>query len=161
MRKRNFIPAVGIAILLFSQSAVAQDRASDHEAINALMWRYARALDTFDPDAYVAVYTEDGQFRAGNTPTQGRDALWQMIEDLRVGREERAREGNPAAPLYHMTTDSWTEFVDDSHAVHHTYWLTVAAGSPPNILAAGRGEDRLVKVDGRWLIESRDVAPGN
>ena len=139
--------------------AGAQDRAADREAIEELMWRYARALDTFNPDAYVAVYTEGGQFQAGPTPTQGRQALWQMIEDLRTNREERAAAGNPAAPLYHMTTDSWTEFVDDTHARHHTYWLTISGGNPPSILAAGRGIDELVKADGRWLIRSRNVTP--
>jgi hypothetical protein len=151
-----------ICIFLLSPSAFSQDRADDREAIDALMWSYARALDTFDPGAYVALYTEDGQFVAGGNATEGREALWQMIEDLRVDREERAATGNPAAPMYHMTADSWTEFVDDTHARHHTYWLTVtgaAGGNPVNVLAAGRGVDELVKVGGRWLIQRRDVTP--
>jgi hypothetical protein len=47
-------------------------------------------------------------------------------------------------------------------AVNITYWLTLsgaAGGNPVNILAAGRGVDELVKVDGRWLIRSRNVTP--
>jgi hypothetical protein len=147
---------------MLSPSASAQDQTADREAINELMWRYARALDTFNPDAYAAIYTEDGEFRSGANATKGREALWQMIEGLRSDREARRAEGNPAAPMYHMTTDSWTEFVDDNHAVHHTYWLTVtgaSGGNPVNVLAAGRGEDHLVKVDGQWLIQTRDVAP--
>ena len=152
----------GISILLVSPFVSAQDRSEDREAINALMWRYARALDKFDPDAYVAVYTEDGQFGSSSTATKGREALWQMIEDLRAGREARAREGNPAAPMYHMNTDVWIEFIDDTHALHHSYWLTVngaGGGDPARVVAAGRGVDHLVKVDGRWLIQMRDVAP--
>lgn len=149
----------GIGVLLLSPFAMTQDRAADREAINELMWRYARALDSFNPDAYAALYTEDGQFVAGGNATAGREALWQMIEDLRSRRETQAAEGNPAAPLYHMTTDSWTEFIDDTRARHHTYWLTVSGGNPVNVLAAGRGVDRLVKVNGRWLIETRDVTP--
>jgi hypothetical protein len=46
--------------------------------------------------------------------------------------------------------------------VNITYWLTLsgaAGGNPVNILAAGRGVDELVKVDGRWLIRSRNVTP--
>jgi hypothetical protein len=158
---KKLVPVL-MAVLGLSPFVEAQDRTADREAIDRLMWQYARALDTFDPDAYVAVYTEDGQFRAGGTATRGRQALWQMIEDLREGREERAAAGNPAAPLYHMTTDAWTEFIDDTHARHHTYWLTVsgaAGGNPVGVLAAGRGVDELVKIDGQWLIRSRDVAP--
>jgi uncharacterized protein (TIGR02246 family) len=151
----------GLGVLLLSTIAFAQDRAADREAINELMWRYARALDSFNPDAYAALYTEDGQFIAGGNATRGREALWQMIEDLRSRRETQAAEGNPAAPLYHMTTDAWTEFVDETHAMHHTYWLTVSGGNPVSILAAGRGVDHLLKVNGRWLIETRDVTPGD
>lgn len=162
MRKLAFTFMVFAAFVWLAPGAGAQNRSEDRESIDALMWKYARALDTFNPDAYVAVYTEDGEFRSGANATSGRQALWQMIEDLRVGREERSAAGNPAAPLFHMTTDSWTEFIDDTHARHHTYWLTVsgaAGGNPVGILAAGRGVDDLVKVDGQWLIRSRNVAP--
>jgi hypothetical protein len=62
-----------------------------------------------------------------------------------------------------MTTDSWIEFIDPTHARHHSYWLTVfgavGRGAMPNVAAAGRGVDDLVKVNGRWLIQTRDVAP--
>jgi hypothetical protein len=36
-----------------------------------------------------------------------------------------------------------------------------AAGedTPLRVAAAGRGVDELVRVDGEWLIESRNVAP--
>jgi hypothetical protein len=38
-----------------------------------------------------------------------------------------------------------------------------AAGqeTPPRVLAAGRGVDELVRVNGAWLIKSRDVTPQN
>ena len=162
MRVLTHTLGTGILVLLLSPFGMAQDRTEDREAINELMWHYARALDTFNPDAYVAAYTEDGQFGASTTATRGREALWQMIEDLRSDREERAAAGNPAAPMYHMNTDVWIEFVDDTHALHHSYWLTVngaGGGSPPAVVAAGRGVDHLVKVDGQWLIQIRDVAP--
>jgi hypothetical protein len=34
------------------------------------MWRYVRALDTFDEDAYAAVYA-DGRFTAGTMTAAG------------------------------------------------------------------------------------------
>ncbi len=65
--------------------------------------------------------------------------------------------------MYHMTTDPWIEFVDETHARHHTYWMTVFGsaepGAAPNVAAVGRGVDELVKIDGKWLIQSRNVAP--
>lgn len=158
--------ALAIVVALstvYAPPAARADQAEDREAITALMWRYARALDTFDASAYVAVYTEDGEFNSGGTAVKGRQALREMIEGLKKGRADRAAAGTPSPPMYHMTTDSWTEFIDDTHARHHTYWLTVfgpaGRGSGPNVAAAGRGVDDLVKVNGTWLIRRRNVAP--
>src|SRR5690606_4091764 len=147
--------ALAAAAAGLSGAALAEDaaRAQDRAEIEALMWRYARALDTFDPDAYAAVYTEDGEFKAGGNATKGREALRQMIAGLAQNRDESS------PPMYHMTTDSYIEFIDESTARHHTYWLTVfgaaGQGQAPRVAAAGRGVDELVKVDGKWLIKSR------
>ncbi len=132
------------------------DRADDREEINALMWRYARALDTADADAYASVYTEDGQFGVGENATKGREALRNMIASFGAGRGG----DTPAPQLYHMTADTWIEFIDDTHATHHSYWLTMAAASgdsPARVAAVGVGADELVKVNGQWLIKVRNV----
>jgi len=43
------------------------------------------------------------------------------------------------------------------------YWLTVFGQQGPNVpvrvAAAGREVDEIVRVNGQWLIKSRDVAP--
>src|SRR5690606_13867362 len=110
-----------------------------------------------DPDAYAAVYTEDGEVKAGGTATKGRDALRQMNANLK----QNGNESSP--PMYHMTTDSYIEFIDENTARHHSYWLTVfgaaGQGQAPRVAAAGRGVDELVRVNGQWLIKSRNVAP--
>lgn len=143
-------------LALVGAGTALADRAEDREAIEGLMWRYARALDTFNPDAYAAVYTEDGQFGVGDNATKGRAALRRMIAAF------NEREAGPPR-LLHMTTDAWIEFIDDTHAKHHSYWLTMALGSddqPARIAAAGVGVDELVKIDGRWLIRIRNVTAG-
>jgi uncharacterized protein (TIGR02246 family) len=132
------------------------DRTEDREAINALMWHYARALDTANADAYAACYTEDGQFGVGDNATKGRAALRAMIANFASGRNG----DNPPPQLYHMNADTWIEFIDDTHARHHSYWLTMRAGSgdtPAGVAAVGVGVDELVKVNGQWLIEVRNV----
>jgi uncharacterized protein (TIGR02246 family) len=57
--------------------------AKDRAEIESLMWRYVRALDTFNADACAAAYTPDGQFGSGANATKGREALAKMITDLR------------------------------------------------------------------------------
>ena len=137
----------------------AQDRA----AIERLMWNYARALDSYDAEAYAAKFTVDGQFVAGN-PTKGREALKKMISDLKSRSEENEKKtGIKPAPMYHMTANSYLEFVDKDHARLQAYWLTsfgaVGQTTPARVAAVGREVDELVKVNGQWLIKVRDVTP--
>src|SRR5438477_1407834 len=70
---------------------IAQD-AQNRREIEALMWRYARALDTYDAETYASVYTADGQFGAGANATKGTAALRKMIADLKTARDERAKK---------------------------------------------------------------------
>ena len=165
MQFRNLSrPAVFLAAVFTLSTVHAGDlRHDDRAEIEALMWHYARALDTYNPDAYAALFTEDGQFKAGPNATKGRQALYDMIANYRKDREDRKAKGETLAPMYHMNADTWIEFVDETHARHHSYWFTVLTGSGPDtptrILAAGVGVDEVVKVDGKWLIHNRDVSP--
>jgi uncharacterized protein (TIGR02246 family) len=137
--------------------------AKDRAEIEALMWRYVRALDSYDEDAYASVFTEDGQFGTGPNATKGRAALTQMIVGLEQARDERVAAGQPATPMHHVIANTFVEFPAPDRARVHSYWMTVFGGAgqdtPPRVAAAGRGIDELVRVNGQWLIESRNVAP--
>lgn len=154
---------LALVALALSTDLRAQDTAArearDRVEIEALMWRYVRALDTFNPEAYAANFTPDGQFGA----TKGRDALNKMVSDLAASRAEAAAKGEPRPPMYHVITNPYIEFVDRDHAIYRAYWMTifgaVGQNTPPRVAAAGRSIDHLVRVDGRWLIQSRNVAP--
>jgi hypothetical protein len=109
------------------------------------------------PEEDAAAFTEDGRFSAGATATVGREALKAMVNGLAANRAD------DAPPMYHMIANSYIEFVDEDNALFHSYWLTVfggaGQGAPPRVAAAGRGIDELVRVNGEWLIRSRNVAP--
>ena len=145
-------------------SAADNDEAKDRDAIEALMWKYARALDTMNADAYVSCYTPDGQFGAGPNATKGADALRKMITDLKTRRDEQIAKGETPAPMYHMDMNKWVEFTGKNSARHHTYWQTVfgavGRGGQVRVAAAGNAFDDLVKVNGKWLIKVRNVAAG-
>ena len=135
----------------------------DRVEIEDLMWRYTRALDTNDADTYASVYTPDGQFSAGGNATKGRDALRKMIADLRQGAAEAEAKGVKRPPMYHMTANERITFSDKDHARVEAYYITaIAAGgrdTPLRVVSVGRSIDDLVRVDGQWLIRSRNVAP--
>lgn len=163
---------VGAATLGFVQIAQADDRsplsetqqAQDRAAIEAVMWRYVRALDTLDADAYAAVFTPDGSFHAGRNSEQGSAELKKMITDLKQGRADREAKGEPPTPaMYHVVMNHTISFVDKDHARYDAYWTTMFApakqGESARVAAVGRSVDMLVRVNGQWLIQSRDVAP--
>ena len=151
------------AQVAFADDAAALREAQDRAAIEALMWRYVRALDSLDPDGYAAVFTEDGKFKSGSTQHQGRAEVKQMVADLKKSRDERAAAGTPSAPMYHVIANHQITFTGPNEARYDSYWMTVfgAAGenTPVRVAAAGRGVDLLVRSNGQWLIKTRDVAP--
>jgi uncharacterized protein (TIGR02246 family) len=160
----------GVAALAIAQVATAADEHAlaqemqDRAAIEALMWKYVRALDTLDADAYAAVYTPDGQFGTGERAEKGAAALKKMITDLKDGRAKREAGGAAASPaMYHVVMNHTIEFLDRDHARYDSYWTTMFGSSgqdqPPRVAAIGRSIDMLVRVNGKWLIQTRDVAP--
>ena len=135
-------------------------QARDREEIEQLMWRYARALDTSDPDGYAANYTADGQFGSGANAAKGREALKNMI----AGARQRQAAATPKRPpMYHMTANHQITFIDKDHARIDAYHITMvsAAGpeTPARVAGVGRSIDELERVNGQWLIKSRNVAP--
>jgi uncharacterized protein (TIGR02246 family) len=155
-------PAVAADAAMTGMQAMRE--AQDRAAIEDLMWRYARALDTNDADAYAAVYTEDGQFGTGDKATKGRAALHKMVADLKQARIDREAKGEPRRPgTLHMDTSHSITFKDADHATYNAYWVTMftALGpdTPARVGAVGRSVDEVVRVNGKWLIRLRDVAP--
>jgi len=162
------IAAAIVFAMAFTSTVVGQNNstqeAKDRAEIEALMWKYARALDTGDGTAYAATYTVDGQFGTGANATKGREALKKMVDGLKEQQAAAKAKGEPAQPpMYHMEANTWIEFVDKDHARYHAYYLTAVAGAgqnvPPRIAAAGRSVNHLERVNGKWLIKLRDVAP--
>jgi hypothetical protein len=66
--------------------------------------------------------------------------------------------------MFHMTANHAIRFLDRDRARVDAYYLTAfgAAGqdAPLRVAAVGRSVDELVRVNGRWLIKSRNVQPG-
>lgn len=153
----------------YSQKQPSNDQvlreARDRAEIEDLMWRYARALDTGNGDAYAAAYTPDGQFGTGANATKGTEAL----KRLAGGQPRTPAPGAAAAParppLYHMHANHAITFIDKDHARFDAYYITArAAGGqdqPLQVVAVGRSVDELVRLNGKWLIKVRNVQPAN
>ena len=168
---KNLVAGVVLGAVMFTAGAVFTASKSDNDVlrevrdrqqIDELMWRYARALDTGNADAYAALYTADGQFGSGANATKGREALKKMIAGARQP-QPGAEPAAPRPPMYHTTANHQIVFIDKDHARIDAYHITMVAGSgretPPRVAGVGRSIDELERVNGRWLIKSRNVAP--
>jgi SnoaL-like domain len=84
------------------------------------------------------------------------------------GTGQRQGGGQPNAetrrpPMYHMTANDQLRFIDKDHARIDAYYITLfgaaGEGTPARVAAVGRSIDELVRLNGQWLIKSRNVAP--
>jgi hypothetical protein len=146
--------SLGASVALLGEDNTVRETRDRHD-IEALMWKYTRALDKGDGAIYASTYTVDGEFGAGENVSKGREALSKLVV-----RQPAA--GEPARPpLYHMELNHWIEFVDKDHARYHAYYLTVAGAMgremPPRIVAAGQSLDTMQRVNGQWLLKTRNV----
>lgn len=161
MRKLLHLSTVVTLIGLSAATGAAADdakllrEANDRAEIEALMWRYVRALDTLDADAYASVFTENAKF--GNT--QGREALRSMILGMKASREKRVADGAQPVVTYQTMSNMNIEFLSENRARLQAYYMAVIAGDPPRVATIGREINDLVKVGGKWLIENRNVTP--
>ncbi|MBN2241112.1 MAG: nuclear transport factor 2 family protein [Acidobacteria bacterium] len=151
---------VALAALVFSSSCTAAKdpaRIEDRVAIEQLMWDYIQALDSGDAERYAALFTPEGEFKGGSMSAKGTDALKNMILGSRRTLAPANEGSAPAGRLYHVVTNPHIEFIDQDRARFHAYWM--GALSDKGVTSAGREVNDLVRIDGRWLIDVRDVAP--
>jgi hypothetical protein len=154
--------AIGFASLPLAAQNDAREM-QDRIQIEELMWRYVRALDSGNAEAYAATYTPDGQFGTGANATKGAEALKKLVTTPEQRAAADKAKGVTRAPMYHMSTDHSITFIDKDHVRYEAYYLTVTAAAgtamPARVAAAGREVDEIVRVNGKWLIKVRDVSP--
>jgi uncharacterized protein (TIGR02246 family) len=131
----------------------------DRVAVEDVMARYVWAVDSLDPDGYVAVFTEDAIIDSNGSISKGHGEIRAIVTSLMQRRDDNRAKGVPTANLYHVISSVRITFPTPGEAVHQSYWQTVRRDTDNKMTAAamGRSEDRLVKRDGRWLIQWRTL----
>ena len=151
-----------IALVIAPVVVTAQGNLGTYEdriAVEDVMARYMWASDSLDPDGYVAVFTEDAVIDSNGSISKGHTEIRKIVTSMIQRRDENKAKGLPAGNLYHMTSNVRITFPKPGEALHCSYWQTVRRGKDGTMIAAamGRSEDRLVKRNGKWLIQSRTL----
>lgn len=171
MWKSTFSTAlVALTLAAAAGQACADDtdmlrEAHDRAAIQSLMWRYTRALDTMDIDTYLSLFTEDGQLVAGDNAIVGREAIGRLMHVIADGTAKRKAAGEAVPASYHLSSNVTIEFDGPDQARLYAYWTAVNApveqGGAPSIDSVGWERNELVRVDGQWRIKVRNTAPND
>ena len=159
MRLRRF---VFLALLLTPALAAAQENLGTYQdriAVEDVMARYVWAVDSFDADGYVAVFTDDAVIDSNGNISKGHAEIRKIVTGLIQRRDDAKAKGLPTSNLYHMVSNVRITFPKAGEALHRSYWQTVRRSKDGTMIAAamGRSEDRLVKQNGKWLIRSRTL----
>ena len=131
----------------------------DRIAVEDVMARYVWAVDSLDPEGYVAVFTEDAIIDSNGSLSTGREEIRRIVTNLIERRDDNKAKGLPAGNLYHMVGNVRITFPKPGEALHQSYWQTLRRDAEGRMIIAamGRSEDHLVKRNGKWLIQFRKL----
>jgi uncharacterized protein (TIGR02246 family) len=154
--------AAFFAILIAPLPVTAQGNLGTYEdriAVEDVMARYVWAVDSLDPEGYVAVFTDDAIIDSNGTISKGHEEIRKIVTSLIQRRDDNKAKGLPTSNLYHVISNVRITFPKPGEALHQSYWQTVRRDTDGKMTAAamGRSEDRLVRRNGKWLIQSRKL----
>jgi uncharacterized protein (TIGR02246 family) len=122
-------------------------RLEDLVAINQVFVDYIHALDWKDPEEYAAQFTDDGEVILGPIRAKGHTEIKQALVTMVAPESSNG---------FHIVSNPRIA-VDGDAATAEVMWTFIGrdgAGQPVvNLL--GRHVDKLVRQDGRWLIQQR------
>jgi len=138
----------------YSAEGMMDSRASDYVAIQTLIVKYAHVYDTRDIEGYVSIFTEDAVFTFTGNTLNGREEIRNFIT-----RVANAPAAVPEIKGYHSISNTLIEFVSDTEARHRSYWQVVSGppGGPFSVNNMGYYDDVIVKQNGQWLIQKRNI----
>lgn len=141
-----------------AESTTPSQEVLDRAAIQNLIVKYGVALDTLDADLYASVFAPDAEFTFGGNTYRGRAEIRKIVTDI---KERRASQppADPPVKMYHAITNTLIEFVSDHEAHHRSYWQTIRGPSSGPFTVGGMGTyvDTIVKRNGEWLIQKREI----
>jgi uncharacterized protein (TIGR02246 family) len=131
----------------------------DRLAIYELYARYCWALDTGDTDGYVALFTDDAEATEetrdrGLEVRKGRAEIRKLVLKF----HERADFPGHQHQMSQFVFDADPEGRADHVVVRSYAWATINhPPEPPHLHWCGHVRDVVAKVDGQWLIRSKDI----
>jgi uncharacterized protein (TIGR02246 family) len=138
-----------------ASTAAGNGTLEDRIAIEDLVTRYYAHLGTDDAGAFGDYYTENAVFDVNGVTATGREGIEALYSE--IGEDD---DSPTAGGVFHMVLSNPVIEIDGDKATASFLWtgiLNPDPKAPPQVAEHGREYDRLVKRDGKWLIEKRVV----
>ena len=119
----------------------------DELGIRRTLAAYCHLIDDGDFHRLVQEFTPDGTFAFGPKVATGRDALVAWFDE----NHPPHRRGK------HVTVNTVVDVDGDRASARSDFVFLRHIDGALTIEAAGRYRDRLVRIDGRWMIVRRDA----
>src|SRR3979409_842453 len=113
--------ALTIALIGAPARVTAQEKLGTYEdriAVEDVMARYVWAVDSLDPEGYVAVFTEDAIIDSTGSISKGHEQIRKIVTSLIQRRDDNRAKGLPTSNLYHVISSVRIAFPKPGEAVH-------------------------------------------
>ena len=156
MKAKLLFPLAALAMAGCQQASApqltdAQLAAIDKVEIADLLTRYYAHLGHGESEAFGDFFTDDAVFDVNGIVANGKDEIAAIYAGI---------PNNPDRGKFHMIISNPVIDVDGDSATASVLWTGVRNAElqgPPVLVEQGRELDRLVRRDGKWLIEKRVV----
>src|SRR4026208_1464887 len=114
-----------IALLITPALVNAQENLGTYEdriAVEDVMARYVWAVDSFDAEGYVAVFTDAAVIDANGSSSKGRAEIRKVVTGLIQRRDDNKAKGLPSSNLHHVISNVRITFPKPGEALHQSYW---------------------------------------
>src|SRR6195256_153706 len=94
-----------VAFLIAPALVTAQGNLGTYEdriAVEDVMARYVWAVDSLDPEGYVAVFTEAAIIDSNGSISRGHGEIRPIVTSLIQRRDDNKAKGLPSSNLYHV-----------------------------------------------------------
>jgi hypothetical protein len=134
--------ATVVALLIAPVLVTAQENLGTYEdriAVEDVMARYVWAVDSLDPEGYVAVFTEDAVIDSNGSISKGHEEIRKIVTSLIQRRDDNRTKELPTSSLYHMVSNVRITFPKPGEALHQSYWQTVRRDKDGKMIVAAMG----------------------
>jgi len=132
--------------------------ADDRLEILELLAKYDWAVDTDDTEAFLDVFTADGQFVFGDTVFEGTGGLREFIEDIKarkIAGTQRSYAGRLGRSIFHNPINVVLEWDGDDIRLRAELISPGIANDGQFSLLFAWYDDRVTRVAGEWKFRRR------